>query len=229
MQSYTPPTSPPPNSTGLVISHVLTKAELIELKVGEFADETKLLLENDDNETISETISKFNIKSLLNVWDNLLFAECTGSVMNIIYAKIPNHIGLSLQDCLIYLLILARKPGLSLPMSAFGDHSALIRFCLFLESNALLLIIVQCMGQDYNAIAKWGVEILNYHISQLNHTMVLDFLRYISITYDVSEEDLHQLLIINRRPIGPFTLEEFIQISLALNIKHPTLLKMSEE
>ena len=174
MQSYTPPTSPPPNSTGLVISRVLTKAELIELKAEELADETTLLLEDDDNENVSETIFKFNIKGLLNVWDNFLFSESTGSIMNIVFAKIPSYIGLSLQDCLTYLLILARKPGLPLSMSAFEDPSALIRFCLFLDSNVLLLIIMQRMGHDYNAIARWGVEILNYHTFQLNHTMVLD-------------------------------------------------------
>ena len=158
--------------------------------------------------------------------------------MNIVFAKIPSYIGLSLQDCLTYLLILARKPGLPLSMSAFEDPSALIRFCLFLDSNVLLLIIMQRMGHDYNAIARWGVGILNYHTFQLNHTMVLDFLRCRSLTYDVSEEDLtydvseedlHSLIIINRRATGPFTFEEFIQISIALHIKHPTLLKTSEE
>ena len=57
MQSYTPHTSPPPYSTGLVISSVLTKAELIELKAEEFADETTLLLEDDDNENVSLLIT----------------------------------------------------------------------------------------------------------------------------------------------------------------------------
>ena len=174
MLSYTPPTSPPPNSTGLVISRVLTKAELIELKAEEFADETTLLLEDDDNENVSETISKFNVKGLLNVWDNFFFSESTGSIMNRVYAKILSYIGLALQDCLTYLLISAQKLGLLLPMSAFEDHSALIKFCMFLDSNVLLLIIMQCMRHDYNAIARWGVEILNYHTFQLNHTMVLD-------------------------------------------------------
>ena len=141
MQSYTPHTSPPPYSTGLVISSVLTKAELIELKAEEFADETTLLLEDDDNKNFSETISKFNIKGLSNGWDNFLFSESAGSIMNIVYAKIPSYIGLSLQDCLTYLLILAQKPGLLLPMSAFEDHSDLIKFCMFLD--VLLLIIMQ--------------------------------------------------------------------------------------
>ena len=57
MQSYTPPTSPPLNSTGLVISRVPTKAELIELKAEEFGDETTILLEDDDNKNVSLLIT----------------------------------------------------------------------------------------------------------------------------------------------------------------------------
>ena len=85
------------------------------------------------------------------------------------------------------------------------------------------------MGHDHSAIARWNVEILNYHTFQLNHTMVIDFLRYIYLIYNASEEDLHSLIIIIRRTTGRFTFEEFIQISITLHIQHPTLLEMSKE
>ena len=214
----------------VAISEVISRAELVDIELEKFADDVYVVVINEEETSgVYTIIKKFHVRNLLIFWDELLFGtRLPGVKSRSIYCTIPNYIQLSLSDILSYILILAKVSDTPFPLSALTQHLSILNLCIYLGSPVLLIkILCHCL-YDFNAIAFWMAEVLNFCAPDFSHELVNDMMSFVSVVFEVEESDLRHHLI-DTNTSDTLTHEHVIDISRRLGIVHPTLLHMSDE